>query len=176
VGTVVLMDESVVTEEWSGAPGLWEIADRIANDAVGMYSSLAYYAREGTRISMRQADRLYEDPEYRVLRQTRVPGGEVGSFWIGVDSRDSEEKEAPLIYETTFLQDDDVASYVVSEVFATAEEALAFHEQLVGSVITSVLRTFASLGEIGGGLLKQGNGVSYETTDQRSGRSTSVLS
>jgi hypothetical protein len=91
----------------------------------------AYYDRAGNQISMRRQCELGRDIEYRILKKTPVPGGQVISAWLGDDRRVIDNGEPPLIYGTIFYSDTDIFEYSTEEYADSPEKALASHEQLV---------------------------------------------
>jgi hypothetical protein len=110
------------------------IVDRGNPDLTNRHLYPTYYDRAGNQISMRRQCELGRDIEYRILKKTPVPGGQVISAWLGEDQRVIDNGEPPLIYGTVFYSDTDIFDYSTEEYAASPERALAYHEQLVGTI------------------------------------------
>lgn len=76
---------------------------------------LAYYDREGKKISMQRWGRLMEDHSYRIVQQEDIGPYAVSTVWLGLDHNYVREGP-PIIFETM--------------VFATAERDDPKHKGL----------------------------------------------
>lgn len=102
------------------------------------------YGRDGRPISFRAYAVHMEDPRYRVLAQTRVPGHVVSTIWVGVDHRGIfwqhhpsgvGRTPRPLIFETKVFPHVREGLFSTTEMqeerYATEAEALAGHAAIV---------------------------------------------
>lgn len=112
--------------------------DRIVDTSSPLYANRhlysAYYDREGNQISLRRQCELGQDVNYRVLKKTPVPGGQVISAWLGEDHRVIDDGSPPLIYGTIFYSDTDLFDYSTEEYADSPEKALAYHEHLAETI------------------------------------------
>lgn len=115
--------------------GVSELVDLLLDDVTGEHCSMAFYDREGQRISMRRKGELSEDARYRVLRVTPVPGGDVISAWLGYDQLEHEDG-GPYIYGTILYRSDGSFDIGLEEFAAREDEALAYHERLVVALVS----------------------------------------
>jgi hypothetical protein len=88
-----------------------------------------YFNRRGEPISLDEWIALIQgDLDYRLVRQTMIEEVQVSTVWLGLDHGWGEGM--PVIFETMIFGAGDGEQYR----YATEDEAIAHHEQLVAQL------------------------------------------
>lgn len=95
-----------------------------------------FYDKQGKPITIEQWNRLLENDEYRILRQSFVGSIIINTIWTGIDVGSD---DAPLIFETGILDPREAHGRVAGR-YSTEEDALQDHEWAVQSVRMEVTR------------------------------------
>ena len=88
-----------------------------------------FWDRNGEPLDTLEYGRLFEDPDYRIVARTAVPGGEVVTAWIGAHQGPLDSPR-PLIFGTITRRGDDWRD---EHHDATEAEALDRHWRAVGA-------------------------------------------
>jgi hypothetical protein len=90
-----------------------------------------FWGRKGKPIdSVRVWAKLFEDPEYKIVKQTLLKNGKfVSTVWLGMNHNWGEGP--PLIFETMAFACRGVYAELECARYSTEEEALAGHEKMV---------------------------------------------
>lgn len=96
------------------------------------------YDRAGRPISALRWGELAQDPDYRILGETRVADVRVSTIWLGIDLglRDG----PPQIFESMIFWDDDSLHSLCCRRYTTEATAIAGHDQLVAAVRDTLSR------------------------------------
>ncbi len=89
---------------------------------------MSYFDRQGNPISLKKFAMLFEDVDYRLIRQTNIGDVFVSTVWMGIDHGFG-YSDWPIIFETMVfgIGHGDEEQYR----YATEEEAISHHEKLV---------------------------------------------
>ena len=100
---------------------------------------IGYYDKEGKPIGTLAWAKLFEDKNYRIIKQTTLPNKKwVSTVWLGLDYS-FEESKRPLIFETmvfarkftkNFEKNKKLAYDLDSERYSTIKEAIEGHGKL----------------------------------------------
>jgi len=92
----------------------------------------AYYDRSGKEIPLLEWGRLFEDPEYKIVKQEKIYGFLVSTVWIGTDlglfSPDLQ------IFETMIFDGGRESCFDYQERYSNEEQALKGHYDAVSFV------------------------------------------
>lgn len=93
-----------------------------------------YFDKEGKPIDLMTWGRLFEDENYKVIKQQQIGDYLISTVWMGVDYNFNRffDKDSPLhIFETMVFSKKDKDADLDQERYSTLEEAKAGHEELV---------------------------------------------
>lgn len=91
------------------------------------------YGRDGTPLTMWEAAMLFGDDKYRTVARDSVHGCLVSTVWLPcAHGRDAQGR--PVIFETMVFNEDQQASDAGCWRYATEEEALAGHREVLDAV------------------------------------------
>lgn len=89
-----------------------------------------YYDRNGEPITMDEWVNLFT-PDYKRVAETTLPNGVyVSTVWLGLNHRYTDDGP-PLIFETMAFENSDFGRDLRQDRYATEEEALKGHEEMV---------------------------------------------
>jgi hypothetical protein len=104
---------------------------------------IGYYDRDGQRISLRQWCELLNDPDYKLIQQTRINGRWlVSTVWLGLDhSFHFREPVIPLIFETMIFDQGPGTKHpfldLDMERYSTEAAAREGHNKMVEKFLTA---------------------------------------
>lgn len=87
------------------------------------------YDKEGKLINLLTWQKLFEDSDYKIIKQTELKGCSVSTVWLGLDHRFGSQGKGPLIFETMVFVGDFSEDYC--ERYETLKEAEEGHERAV---------------------------------------------
>lgn len=94
-----------------------------------------YFDRKGQPLELLEWDKLFQDPDYKIVKKEAVGQYFISTVWIGIN--DDLFSDIPVIFETIIFVKDDLESdendTILSYMdrYSTEEEALAGHEKAV---------------------------------------------
>lgn len=87
-----------------------------------------YYDKEGKKIDMMEWCKLFEDFNYKVVQQDKLPNGKfVSTVWLGLDHQFG--NGPPLIFETMIFPKKGSVDEEYCERYSTLEEAIKGHRK-----------------------------------------------
>jgi hypothetical protein len=95
-----------------------------------------YFDKEGNRISLKKFGELFEDPEYKIIKQEKIGDSFVSTVWLGLDmSNIFTKSETPKsLFETMIFKqkhEDSNWDDLYMERCGTKEQAVLQHEEAV---------------------------------------------
>jgi hypothetical protein len=93
-----------------------------------------YYDREGNPLDVREWARLFEDRDYKRVRNTILGDINVSTVWLGIDHSYGAGGD-PIIFETMVFGTDDEERYCVR--YSTEDDAIIGHIAAVEHVLSS---------------------------------------
>ncbi len=88
-----------------------------------------YYDKNGKPLTMERWSTLFEDGEYKIIRQEDVGDCFVSTVWLGLDHSFGSGQPI-LIFETMIFTDDDWSCTEMWR-YSTVQEAIAGHEKAI---------------------------------------------
>ena len=85
-----------------------------------------YYNKQGKEIDTKTWANLFEDNDYKIIKQDKLDNGKfVSTVWLGLDH--SFESDIKLIFETMVFHPDEIDV----ERYSTLEDAVKGHKKMV---------------------------------------------
>lgn len=94
-----------------------------------------FFDREGRPLELFEWAKLYEDPDYKQVRQDYLPGGiRISTAWLGCNYNFSVTGLPPIIFETMIFLRHEPEDYIR---YSTEEAARAGHAYLLVCLLIS---------------------------------------